>query len=137
MTKDWKPRIVAFFCNWCTYTAADLAGCCQGPKDIPDTVAQAGAAAAEAMVLIDKGFIEQEPNTAHVIEEECSGCKSCIPLCPYTAITFDEAKQKARINEALCKGCGTCVASCPSGSIEQHLFEDEAVFSEISGVLAD
>ena len=113
-----------------------LAGACQGPRDIPDTVAQAGAAAAEAMVLIDKGYIEQEPNTAYVLEEECSGCKSCIPLCPYTAITFDEAKEKASINEALCKGCGTCVASCPSGSIAQRLFEDDEVFSEIKGVLA-
>jgi heterodisulfide reductase subunit A len=113
-----------------------LAGACQGPRDIPDTVAQAGAAAAEAMVLIDRGYIEQEPNTAYVLEEECSGCKSCIPLCPYTAITFDEAKEKAAINEALCKGCGTCVASCPSGSIAQHLFEDEEVFSEIKGILA-
>src|ERR1017187_2723154 len=113
-----------------------LAGACQGPRDIPDTVAQAGAAAAEAMVLIDKGYIEQEPNTAYVLEEECSGCKSCIPLCPYTAITFDEVKEKATINEALCKGCGTCVASCPSGSIGQRLFEDEEVFSEIRGVLA-
>jgi heterodisulfide reductase subunit A2 len=113
-----------------------LAGACQGPRDIPDTVAQAGAAAAEAMVLIDKGYIEQEPNTAYVLEAECSGCKSCIPLCPYTAITFDEAKQKATINEALCKGCGTCVASCPSGSIAQRLFEDDEVFSEIKGVLA-
>jgi heterodisulfide reductase subunit A len=113
-----------------------LAGACQGPRDIPDTVAQAGAAAAEAMVLIDRGYIEQEPNTAYILEEDCSGCKSCIPLCPYTAITFDEAKEKAAINEALCKGCGTCVASCPSGSIAQHLFEDEEVFSEIKGVLA-
>jgi heterodisulfide reductase subunit A len=113
-----------------------LAGACQGPRDIPDTVAQAGAAAAEAMVLIDRGYIEQEPNTAYILEEECSGCKSCIPLCPYTAITFDEAKEKAAINEALCKGCGTCVASCPSGSIAQHLFEDNEVFSEIKGVLA-
>ena len=83
-----------------------LAGACQGPRDIPDTVAQAGAAAAEAMVLIDRGYIEQEPNTAYILEQECSGCKSCIPLCPYTAIAFDEAKQKAVINEALCKGCG-------------------------------
>jgi heterodisulfide reductase subunit A2 len=113
-----------------------LAGACQGPRDIPDTVAQAGAAAAEAMVLIDTGYIEQEPNTAYVREEECSGCKSCVPLCPYTAITFDEAKAAAVINEALCKGCGTCVASCPSGSIGQRLFEDEMVFSEIHGVLA-
>ena len=88
------------------------------------------------MLLIDRGYIELEPNTAHVREEECSGCKSCIPLCPYTAIAFDEAKQKAVINETLCKGCGTCVASCPSGSVGQDLFEDEEVFSEIRGVLA-
>ena len=113
-----------------------LAGCCQGPKDIPDTVAQAGAAAAEALALIVRGYTEQEPNTAYVVEEECSGCKSCIPLCPYTAITFDEQKQKAVINEALCKGCGVCVASCPSGSIRQHLFDDAEIFSEIEGVLA-
>jgi heterodisulfide reductase subunit A len=114
-----------------------LAGCCQGPKDIPDSVAQAGAAAAEAYALIDKGHVEQEPNTAHIEESECSGCKSCIPLCPYTAIAFEPEKKKAVINEALCKGCGTCVASCPSGSIKQNLFEDEQIFSEIEGLLAD
>lgn len=113
-----------------------IAGACQGPKDIPDTVAQAGAAAAEALALIDRGYVEQEPNTAFVRSDDCSGCKSCIPLCPYTAIKFDEATRKASINEALCKGCGTCVASCPSGSIVQNLFEDEEIFSEIEGVLA-
>jgi heterodisulfide reductase subunit A len=113
-----------------------IAGCCQGPKDIPDTVAQAGAAAGEALSLISKGHMEQEPNTAYILDD-CSGCKSCIPLCPYTAIAFEEARKKAVINEALCKGCGTCVASCPSGSIVQNLFEDEEVFSEIAGVLAD
>ncbi len=112
-----------------------IAGCCQGPRDIPDTVAQAGAAAAEAMVLIDKGHIEQEPNTAYILPD-CSGCKSCIPLCPYTAIAFDEGTKKAVINEALCKGCGTCVGSCPSGSIGQNLFEDDEVFSEIEGLLS-
>ncbi|MCX7880013.1 MAG: CoB--CoM heterodisulfide reductase iron-sulfur subunit A family protein [Ignavibacteria bacterium] len=112
-----------------------LAGCCQGPKDIPDTVAQAGAAAAEALTLIDTGYIEIEPNTAFVLEDDCSGCKSCIPLCPYTAISFLEDKKKAFINEVLCKGCGTCVAACPSGSIVQNLFEDEEIFSEIVGVL--
>ena len=113
-----------------------IAGCCQGPKDIPDSIAQAGAAAAEAMALIDKGFIDQEPNTAYVLEEACSGCKSCLPLCPYTAITFDEETEKAVINAALCKGCGTCVAACPSGSIEQNLFENEELYSEIEGLLA-
>jgi heterodisulfide reductase subunit A len=113
-----------------------LAGCCQGPKDIPDSVAQAGAAAAEAFSLIDKGNIEQEPNTAFVVEAECSGCKSCIPLCPYTAISLLADKKKAYINEALCKGCGTCVAACPSGSIVQNLFEDAEIFNEIEGLLA-
>ncbi len=113
-----------------------LAGCCQGPKDIPDSVAQAGAAAAEAMALIDAQVVEVEPNTAYILEEECSGCKTCIPLCPYSAISFVESKKKAEINEALCKGCGTCVAACPSGSIKQNLFEDEEIFEEIKGVLA-
>lgn len=121
-------------------TATDgifLAGACQGPKDIPDTVAQAGAAAGEALTLIDTGYVELEPNTAHIEEKECSGCKSCIPLCPYTAISFNEEKKKAEINEALCKGCGVCVAACPSGSIKQSLFEDQEIFSEIEGLLAD
>ena len=113
-----------------------LAGCCQGPKDIPDTVAQAGAAAAEALALVDAQFVELEPNTAYVLEEECSGCKTCVPLCPYSAITFVEAKKKAEINEVLCKGCGVCVAACPSGSIRQNLFEDAQIFEEIEGVLA-
>jgi len=113
-----------------------LAGCCQGPKDIPDTVAQAGAAAAESLALIDAKHIELEPNTAYIVEEDCSGCKTCVPLCPYSAISFLEAKKKAEINEALCKGCGTCVAACPSGSIGQNLFEDQEIFEEIQGVLA-
>jgi heterodisulfide reductase subunit A len=112
-----------------------LAGCCQGPKDIPDTVAQAGAAAAEALVLIDSKTVEMEPNTAYITEEECSGCRTCIPLCPYNAISFLADKKVATINEALCKGCGTCVAACPSASIKQNLFEDEEIFSEIEGLL--
>jgi heterodisulfide reductase subunit A len=114
-----------------------IAGACQGPKDIPDSVAQAGAAAAQALSLIDAGEIELEPNTAYVVEKDCSGCKSCLNICPYTAITRDEVKQKAFINEALCKGCGTCVATCPSGAIRQNLFEDEQIFSEIDGLLQD
>jgi len=111
-----------------------IAGCCQGPKDIPDTVAQSGAAAAQALALIDAGFVELEPNTAYVVAEACSGCKTCIPLCPYSAISFLEEK-KASINEVLCKGCGTCVAACPSGSIRQNLFEDQEIFEEIEGIL--
>jgi heterodisulfide reductase subunit A len=114
-----------------------IAGACQAPKDIPDAVGQAGSAAAEAMVLIDTGYVEMEPNTAYILEEECSGCKTCVPLCPYSAITFLADKKIAQINEVLCKGCGTCVAACPSGSIKQNLFEDEQIFEEIQGVLAN
>jgi heterodisulfide reductase subunit A2 len=113
-----------------------IAGACQGPKDIPDSVAQAGAAAAEALALIDAKTVELEPYTASVFEDECSGCKSCISVCPYQAIGFLEQEKKARINEVLCKGCGTCVASCPSASINQNFFEDEEIFEELEGVLA-
>jgi heterodisulfide reductase subunit A2 len=113
-----------------------LAGCCQGPKDIPDTVAQAGAAAAQALSLICRGYVEMEPNTAWIDEELCSGCQVCVGMCPYTAIHFDAEKKQAALNEALCKGCGTCVAACPSGAAQQNLFRDEQLFAEVEGVLA-
>jgi heterodisulfide reductase subunit A len=113
-----------------------LAGACQGPKDIPDCVAQAGAAAAEAMTLVDRGYVELEPNTAFIEAEVCSGCKTCIPLCPFTAITFNPEEAKSEINEALCKGCGTCVAACPSGAAQQHLFTDKEIYEEIEGILS-
>ncbi len=112
-----------------------IAGACQGPKDIPDTVAQAGAAAAEAMALGDKGFVELEPNTAYIEETLCSGCHICIGLCPYSAISFQEEKGVATINEVLCKGCGTCVAACPSGAAEQRLFETAQILKELEGGL--
>ena len=99
-------------------------------------LAQAGAAAGEALSLINAGFVELEPNTAYIVEEDCSGCKTCVPMCPYKAISFVEAKGKAEINEVLCKGCGACVAVCPSGSARQNLFEDDEIYEEIEGVLA-
>lgn len=112
-----------------------LAGACQGPKDIPDCVAQAGAAAAEALALVDSGNVVLEPNTAYVREELCSGCKTCVGLCPYSAISYLEDKKTAEVNGALCKGCGTCVAACPSGALQQNLFTDEQIFHEIKGVV--
>lgn len=112
-----------------------VAGTCQGPKDIPDTVAQAEAASAEALALIDKSNITLEPNTAFINEEKCSGCHICIGLCPYSAISFDEDKKVAKINEALCKGCGVCVAACPSKAAQQRLFLDEQIYAEIEGAL--
>jgi heterodisulfide reductase subunit A len=113
-----------------------VAGCCQSPKDIPDTVAQASAAAARVLSMISKGSVVIESATAVVDEEHCAGCKVCIDLCSYKAITFDEEKKVAHINEALCKGCGTCVAACPSGAITGRHFTTEQIMSEIEGVLA-
>ena len=112
-----------------------IAGACQGPKDIPDSVAQAGAAAAQALALIDTGHVELEPNTAFITEERCCGCQVCVAMCPYTAISFDPVKKASSINEALCKGCGTCVAACGSNAITQNLFTDVEIMSEIDGIL--
>jgi len=112
-----------------------IAGCAQGPKDIPDTVAQAGAAAAEALALIDTGQVELEAYTAWIEEERCSGCQICVPLCPFSAIEFNKEKKVSALNEALCKGCGTCVAACPSHAAQQHHFTDAQIMAEIEGVL--
>ncbi len=114
-----------------------LAGCNQGPKDIPDTVAQAGAAAAEAMALIDRGQVEMEPYTAAIEAELCSGCQVCVPLCPFTAISYNREAKRSEVNAALCKGCGTCVAACPSGAAEQHHFTCEQIMAEIEGLLVE
>jgi len=113
-----------------------LAGACQGPKDIPDTVAQASAAAAAALALIDAGQIELEPNIAWIDETMCSGCRTCISLCPYRAISTDEERQVAVVDPALCKGCGTCVAACPSGAAKQYLFSYEQLDQELEGILS-
>jgi heterodisulfide reductase subunit A len=111
-----------------------LAGTCQGPEDIPDTVAQAGAAASEALALAHKGTFELEPITAVIDEELCSGCQICVGPCPFTAITYDKEKEISVINDALCKGCGTCVAACPSGASYQKHFLDRQIFAEIKGI---
>jgi heterodisulfide reductase subunit A len=112
-----------------------LAGCNQGPKDIPDAVAQAGAAAAGAMALVDRGEVELEAYTAHIDAERCSGCQVCVPLCPFSAIEFDREKKVSVLNEALCKGCGTCVAACPSEAAQQHHFTNAQIMAEIEGIL--
>lgn len=112
-----------------------VAGCCQGPKDIPDTVAQASAAAARVLSVISKGKVEVEAATAMVDEVLCSGCKTCIDLCPYKAISFDEEKKLASINDALCKGCGTCAAACPAGAIVARGFTTDQILAQVEGVL--
>jgi heterodisulfide reductase subunit A len=112
-----------------------IAGCCQGAKDIPDTVAQASAAATRVLALISKGKVEMEAATAVIDEEKCSGCRICNLLCPYSAISFIEEDKVSRINEALCKGCGTCVAACPSAAITHKHFTTEEIMAELEGVL--
>jgi len=114
-----------------------IVGCAQGPKDIPDTVAQASAGAAEALALIDQKRVEMEAATAVVIEAACSGCKVCVPLCPYTAISFDDEKTLAEINDVLCKGCGVCVAACPAAAITARHFTDQQILGELEALLAD
>jgi heterodisulfide reductase subunit A len=114
-----------------------LAGNAQGPKDVPDTVAHAGAAASMAIALLNKGEVTISPAVAVVDEELCSACKTCISLCPYTAISFIEDEDIARVNEALCKGCGTCVAACPAGAIIGRHFTDEQILVQIEELLKE
>jgi heterodisulfide reductase subunit A len=113
-----------------------VVGCAQGPKDIPDTVAQASAAAARVLALISQGEVEIEAATAVVDERICSGCRYCIPICPYTAISFDEEKMVCQVNEALCKGCGACVGGCPSDAISLSHFTNEQIAAQMEGMLA-
>ena len=112
-----------------------VAGCCQSPKDIPDTVAQASAAAAEVLALISKGRVEIEAATAVVDERICSGCQICKLVCPYSAISFDEEKEVCRVNEALCKGCGVCVGGCLSDAISLNHFTNEQILAQMEGML--
>jgi heterodisulfide reductase subunit A len=113
-----------------------VAGACQGAKDIPDTVAQGGAAAAQAMKLMCMGEMMMDAAYAEVKEEFCSGCRICNDLCPYTAIEYLADKKVSYVNPALCKACGTCVAACPAGAIKGRHFTDEQIYAQIEGMLA-
>ncbi len=113
-----------------------IAGCCQSPKDIPDTVAQASAAAARSLALISKGKVEIEAAISEIDDKLCSGCRICNALCPYSAITFNEEKRVSEINQVLCKGCGVCVSACPSDAIKGKHFTTKQLMAEIEGVLA-
>jgi heterodisulfide reductase subunit A len=112
-----------------------IAGCCQGPKDIPDTVAQASAAAARVLALISKGEVEIEAATAVVNERICSGCQLCLAICPYNAISFDDDKLVCRVNEALCKGCGACASACFGDAISLSHYTNEQILAQMEGML--
>jgi heterodisulfide reductase subunit A len=111
-----------------------LAGCCQGPKDIPDTVAQASAAAGEAVALLAKGTVTTRAEIAHIDPDLCSGCRMCLKACAYAAITFDEGRHIAVVNDALCQGCGACAAVCPSSSAAVAHFTERQVMDEIEAI---
>jgi len=119
-------------------TATDgvfLAGACQSPKDIPDAVAQASGAAAKALALATRGYV-QVPSTISWIDPDiCAGCQTCINLCPYTAIEFDERRKVSVINEAICKGCGSCSGFCPSGAAQVRHFKEKQIFAELDGIM--
>jgi heterodisulfide reductase subunit A len=112
-----------------------IAGCVQGPKDIPATVAQGAAAAARVLGRIQQGEIALEPIRASVNEERCSGCRICNDLCPFNAILFHDDTMVSEINPALCQGCGTCVAACPAGAISGTGFSNEQILAQIDGLL--
>lgn len=119
-------------------TATDgvfLAGVCQSPKDIPDTVAQASGAAAKALSLAVRGKVEVPSAISWIDPDICSGCQTCIGLCPYSAIEFDESRGVSVINEAVCKGCGSCSGFCPSDAAQVKHFKGRQIFAEVDGIM--
>jgi heterodisulfide reductase subunit A len=114
-----------------------IAGACQGPMDIPETVAQGAATAARAASLISRGTVMMEPVRAHVTTELCSGCRVCNTMCPYNAIVYHADQKVSEVITALCQGCGACVAACPSAAIVGAHFTDEQLLSQIEGMLWD
>jgi heterodisulfide reductase subunit A len=112
-----------------------LAGCAHGPKDIPETVSQASAAAAKVGDLFAQKELLHEPTIVPVIEELCSGCGICVNVCPYDARTLDPTLKIVKVNEILCEGCGACAAACPSGAAQQRNQTDDQIFSMVKAIL--
>lgn len=122
-----------------------LAGACQGPKDIPDTVAQAGAAAAKVCGLLSKSQLETNPMTAKSNPSVCSGCGMCIPVCPYKAIQLTSFADRdhhgnriirniASVNSGLCQGCGACTVICRPGAIDLQGFKNDQILEEVDAL---
>jgi heterodisulfide reductase subunit A len=110
-----------------------IAGSAEGPKNISDCIVQAQATAGKILATLIPGRkMEIEARTSQISESYCQGCKSCISVCPFGAITFDERRKVAVVNEVICRGCGSCVAACPSGAaIVKHSTYDQ-IYQEIS-----
>ena len=114
-----------------------IAGACQGPMAIPESVAQAAAAAVRSLGLISQETVLMEPVRAHINEAKCSGCRICNNLCPYTAIVFHAERRVSEVITAMCQGCGTCVAACPSSAISGAHFTHEQLMAQVQGLLWD
>jgi len=112
-----------------------LAGCCQGPKDIPDTIAQAKAAASSAMIPLSRGKVRVESMSSFVEVETCAGCGLCEGLCAYGALALNVRKGIMGVNEVLCKGCGACAAACPSGTMTLSHFTHDQIMAQIEAML--
>ena len=122
-----------------------LSGMCQGPKDIPETVAQAGAAASKVIGLLAKDKLSCNPCVAHSNEMMCNGCSCCEKVCPYGAITYQEKefrgpnrttllRRVATVNEAVCQGCGACTVTCPSGAMDLKGFATSQIMAEVDAI---
>jgi len=126
----------------CSTAGIFLAGACQSPKDIPDTVSQASGAAAKAIDLLSSGEIELEPLKAVVDEDLCSGCRICESLCPFVAIEMKKQERagteelRAEVVEAMCQGCGLCSAACPTGAIKIQQYSSKQVLVQVEAALA-
>ena len=115
-----------------------LAGCSSGAKDIPDTVAAAGAAAAKAAGLLSQEYITTEPMVANVDQMKCVACWLCEEVCPFRAVereTLRNGKIVAKINESVCKGCGLCVAGCRGKCITLRGYTDQQLLSELDALM--
>ncbi len=122
-----------------------LSGVCQGPKDIPETVTQAGAAAAKVIGLLAKDQLVGNPCVAHSDELMCNGCSSCEKVCPYGAITYVDKefrqpdrtvaiRRVASVNPAVCQGCGACTVACPSGAMDLNGFSNKQIMAEVDAI---
>jgi heterodisulfide reductase subunit A len=112
-----------------------LGGCCQGPRDIPDTVSHAAGAAAQALSLATRGEVSISPVISWIDPNICVGCQVCMGLCPFNAISLDARRGVCVVNEALCRGCGSCAGYCPSGAAQIYHFSQKQVFAELEGLL--
>ncbi len=112
-----------------------LAGCSQGPKDIPDTVSQAKAAASSALTILTREQLTVAPIVAIVDENICAGCRTCENVCTFDAHEFDEMRGVMTVNAILCKGCGSCASLCPSSAIRINSFNDTQLLAQIDALL--